>query len=771
MATLFERIRDVAHFTRTPSLTDTDDSAPSDDLVEPPTITVPLETVAPVPTTAMKRHPLLRSPSKATAASTETATKMTHVRTPSRSSTLLMMFQRPLIVALSQVSVLACLLRHLTWHEFRSLVMTSRAVRDTLDAEDCIEVILARFVPGYRLGARPSEQIPVTVEHLEAFMLSQAMSLHLYPTHALGVVDSLLNAMHLTSQTTEKFENLTIAHSRIVLLLRSRALAAPHPPEIDDQPPTPPSGGPQLVFPAPLFCTLSSAAPTRTPSKNTSRSSTLTKHSEPAPSRRGSISSLFSLPRSLSRSSKKRPLPPPVHQTHRSSISISLNKRSSQYISGPIAPPPRSRSTPPQTSKEDEIFALKPPRPWYRRHSSLPGSPASSSRGSLAAVSEKAARETSGATLLPSGPHDLAYATVPGRAPVLRVFVPTDVLSHEAIRACELLLFRSGLWDWMKPGDIVCNLGFVPREETTSAPGSPVDQFGRLGGGGNDTRQSKWLVFTGTGLVPYFPPAPPPPDIDILSIPGPAYYSHIHVPGPTQLRLPGLSEESQPKLAVGGLVYALSIPKRSGEPTMKLDSSVGYVKSARGVVRVWRPVWIASFTVDKLHPTPARNSKGKNRAWERRNNEVADEWTGEWILEGMGTREGERQLLNAIDDGHVRFWEWVREKSGPGRVWLRLVDAPALGVTEVIPPVPPVPAHLLSAATPARGPTPAPVLTPARGPTPAPALTPARGPTPAPSLPMTALSASTPTLASFAPIAVPADVPFSESPPGTPTSA
>src|SRR5262249_43205465 len=133
--------------------------------------------------------------------------------------------------------------------------------------------------------------------------------------------------------------------------------------------------------------------------------------------------------------------------------------------------------------------------------------------------------------LLPSGPHDLLYATVPGRAPILRVFVPTDVLSIESIRACEILLFRAGLWDWMKPGDIVCNLGYVPREESSS----PIDQFGRLGGGGNETRQSKWLVFTGTTLVPYFLPAPPPPDIDILSLPGPAYYSHLHTPGPAQL--------------------------------------------------------------------------------------------------------------------------------------------------------------------------------------------------------------------------------------------
>ncbi|ELU44212.1 hypothetical protein AG1IA_01764 [Rhizoctonia solani AG-1 IA] len=112
---------------------------------------------------------------------------------------------------------------------------------------------------------------------------------------------------------------------------------------------------------------------------------------------------------------------------------------------------------------------------------------------------------------------------------------------------------------------------------------------------------------------------------------------------------------------------------------MKLDSSLSYVKSSRGVARVWRPVWIASFRVDKTWSIGSR--KGKERAG--RNQNLADEWAGEWVLEGMGTREGEQALMDAMDDGHVRFWEWVREKSGPG-----LVDAPVLGVTEPVPPVP-----------------------------------------------------------------------------------
>ncbi|KAF8699178.1 hypothetical protein RHS03_07232, partial [Rhizoctonia solani] len=688
MTTLVDELS--PHVTRTPSLTDTDDSAPSEELPEPST-TMGIATTMPT-SFKSRQQGLLRSGSKATRMSIESQ-PTSRMRSNSRSSTVMMMFQRAVVVALSEPGVVHRLLRYLSWHDFRQLAMTSHGVRSALETEECMDPILARFVPGYTLGARPDEPIHVSLDHLELFMLSQHMSVHLYPTHALSVIDSLMNMLHLASATTERFQSLTAAHSRMVLLLRSRALAAPNPPEIDDQPPTPPLlAAPQLVFPAPLFA----AAPPPPKSKRA-----------PEPTserRRATISSLFSLSRGSSR--KKRtlppPPPPPAQQPHRSSIYQSLEKRSSVYANGSqyfnssqqfastrstrstrSSRPARSKSTPPvhvhHRPEDDDTESLKPPRPWYRRHSSLPGTPASTSRGSLTAVSESIKEHGPATPLLPTGPHDLLYATIPGRAPVLRVFVPTDFMSPESVRACESLILRAGLWDLMKPGDVVCNLGYVPR---ASNPASPVDQFGRISHN-SDARQTEWLIFTGSALVPYVPPAPPPPDVDVLSLPGPAYYSHLYTPTPTQLVLPNC----EPGPAVAGLVYAFSVPKRSTEPIMKLDSSLSYVKSSRGVARVWRPVWIASFRVDKTWSIGSR--KGKERAG--RNQNLADEWAGEWVLEGMGTREGEQALMDAMDDGHVRFWEWVREKSGPGRVWFRLVDAPVLGVTEPVPPVPAIP--------------------------------------------------------------------------------
>ncbi|KAB5593992.1 hypothetical protein CTheo_2593 [Ceratobasidium theobromae] len=625
MATLLERLSELAHFTRTPSLTDTDDSAPSEELPEPPPT---IAAVVATPTGGLAAEKGLGA----------SETMAQAAKTRSRASTVLLMLQRPFVVVLSQPQILGCLVRYLTWHEFHSVVMTSHAVRSALDVADCIDPVLARFVPGYRQGTRPGEQMRITLEDLESFMLSQSISLHLYPAHALGVVDSLLHVLHLAEATTERFQLLTAAHSRIVLLLRSRAT---QPLELDDAPCA--RASPQLVFPAPLFCQAQNTPPP------------LTKPSD----RR----SLFSR--------RKRPLPP---------VRSTANKRPALSI--------RSRSTPPH---EPDVLDMKPPRPWVRRHSSLPGTPASCSRGSLSVVSERP---------LPSGPHDLLYATVPGRAPILRVFVPTDVLSQESIRACEALLLRAGLWDCMKPGDVVCNLGYVPR---VSSPTS-VDQFGRLASAPTDVRQTEWLIFTGSALVPYSPPAPPPPDVDVLSIPGPAYYSHIYTPAPCLLKLPALPSQPQHGPAVGGLVYALSIPKRATEPQLRLDSTVTLVPSARGIVRVWRPVWIASFRVEKPQRPPTRTFKGKERT--RDNPGIADEWTGEWVLEGMGTREGEHLLRAAIDDGQLRFWEWVKERSGPGRICLRLVDSPVLGITEVPPPVPPLPASVVAERAAAEKPPP-----------------------------------------------------------------
>jgi hypothetical protein len=179
MTALLERatnaLGDIAHFARTPSLTDTEDSAPSSEdapLSPPPP---PPATLSHSPKT---QRPLPRIPSVKRTESPEPASPLassptlapsTHVRTNSQSSGMM----------LSQLSVLSNLLRYLTWHEFRSLVLTSRTVRAALDVEERLDVILARFVPGYGYGARPPHQIPVSLEDLETFSECPPRSVYL----------------------------------------------------------------------------------------------------------------------------------------------------------------------------------------------------------------------------------------------------------------------------------------------------------------------------------------------------------------------------------------------------------------------------------------------------------------------------------------------------------------------------------------------------------------------------------------------------------------
>lgn len=55
--------------------------------------------------------------------------------------------------------------------------------------------------------------------------------------------------------------------------------------------------------------------------------------------------------------------------------------------------------------------------------------------------------------------------------------------------------------------------------------------------------------------------------------------------------------------------------------------------------------------------------------------DVGGGWLGEWVLQGEGTKEGRQVLLDCIAgyENEPREWEMVREKSRPGRIWLRLV--------------------------------------------------------------------------------------------------
>ncbi|OSX57788.1 hypothetical protein POSPLADRAFT_1185777 [Postia placenta MAD-698-R-SB12] len=235
-----------------------------------------------------------------------------------------------------------------------------------------------------------------------------------------------------------------------------------------------------------------------------------------------------------------------------------------------------------------------------------------------------------------TSPHDLHLATSRARAPVLRVFVPCTALDDAALTACEAQLAAAGLWEHLSVGDVVCNLGYVP-------------PAGAGAGTGTGAGTQVWLVFEGTALVPYAPPGPPPV-ADPLTLPSPFYYAHILPPfaDPVfEIALPtsglGLG------LGLGGAELTLTlVPTRVRSP-----------RSPGGWAVVRRYVWIARV--------PYVGAAGLGRGWR-----------GEWMLEGEGTKEGRQSLLDALGDGPggvTRRGRWmvVRDKSGGGRVWMKLL--------------------------------------------------------------------------------------------------
>ncbi|KAG2017780.1 hypothetical protein CC2G_007261 [Coprinopsis cinerea AmutBmut pab1-1] len=254
-------------------------------------------------------------------------------------------------------------------------------------------------------------------------------------------------------------------------------------------------------------------------------------------------------------------------------------------------------------------------------------------------------------------PHDLILATSRVRAPILRVFVPCTKLDSdsESLVQCEQQLVESGLWDHLSTGDIICNLGYVPSvEDNNSSEGDdPQGEFimmrpgSRSGPGlahsGSNTSSTKWLLFNGHILVPYTPPDLLPLT-EPLNLPTPFFYAHIMPP-------------------MTNLSYIITrLPVCDDVPQLTLIHSTRKVRSPHSpngfaMVRKWS--WIARVV----------------RLRTEADGEMGEGWFGEWILEGEGTPEGKQLLLDALKGhelGH-REWELVREKSGSGKLWLRLL--------------------------------------------------------------------------------------------------
>jgi hypothetical protein len=146
-----------------------------------------------------------------------------------------------------------------------------------------------------------------------------------------------------------------------------------------------------------------------------------------------------------------------------------------------------------------------------------------------------------------------------------------------------------------------------------------------------------WMIFDGTGLVPYTPSAILPIS-EPLTLPSPFYYAHI-IPPPFNPRFVAILPHEEPEFSL------VLLPARVRSP-----------HSPNGFARIKKYMWLA-----RLAP-PSRPDFGEG-------------WQCEWILEGEGTKEGRQSILDALcgDANGEREWELIMEKCTAARIWLRCV--------------------------------------------------------------------------------------------------
>jgi hypothetical protein len=460
---------------------------------------------------------------------------------------------------------------------------------------------------------------------------------------------------------TEKLKSLTQAHSRFVLLLQSlvHSSSAPVSPEPEDFGLKFVSSKPslrELTFPAPLSLsneindrvvpeTMDALPPLRGHKRYSSlgsrlfrpsspslrRSETLIGRSQSSPdSSLSAMSNNHVMPRRVSIFRKATPLPPPSSEPRSLKFYSATWRRNSRSISAGGGP------------MWDDDFGMRLP---HRRFASVNASTISSLSPSTPTPYFRNSIELA---MSCSSPHDLPLAVSRTRAPILRVFVPCSYMDEGVIAECEEQLMDSGLWGHLSAGDIICNLGFIPHalDDTGADSNEPV--LGMEWDTSGKTTSRKWLIFNGYCLVRFSPPEPPPVN-DPLTLPSPSYYSHILSPFSNQiysLTLPPSYFDDVPQMT---LVYTSSKVKSPHSPA-------GYatVKKYMWVARVMSLAW-SDFS---------RFGEGEA---------IGQGWKGEWVLEGEGTREGRQILIDCIGgcETEKRDWEFVREKSGGGRIWLK----------------------------------------------------------------------------------------------------
>ncbi|TFK40164.1 hypothetical protein BDQ12DRAFT_704468 [Crucibulum laeve] len=584
--------------------------------------------------------------------------------------------------SLQNPTILADLLAHLDWNDTLSLLNTCRDSRRLFQIPRLKETILARFVPGFSYclrnrDLRPQQEIPISIHDLDLLLLSQKVPLHRYPMHALKTLTALYPTFE-DDELTEKLVAYTQAHSRFVLYLQSIAHSSSAPPPHEPEEirwasrNLPTHNLRELTFPAPLSYSEKSPAPEtallsagkRRPKRSLSlkHKSTPSHHHAADDTQLASPSAFIPLkthtPRPSADSASSMMSRNDLQSITKKSRRISLfGKKAYGTPEPPALPEPRAlkmysttwRRTMFQSESgaqgaewfTDEVGSLKRPHRRFASanassDSSIAGSGGSPSPLSFASRSDSGGSPGTSSPLRMTSPHDLSLAASRVRAPILRVFVPCTTLEDgsENLVLCEQFLADTGLWEYLSTGDIVCNLGYVPPNDPSGDPPTP----------GSSNSDRKWLLFNGSFLVPYAPPELLPLD-EPLSLPSPFYYYHIMPPF------------TNPRFMATHLPVCDDIPQLT---LVYVTSKVRSPHSPNGYAVVKKYAWTARVV----------RTQGSEME------EMGEGWLGEWVLEGEGTKEGRKELLDVLAGAEMgrREWEVVRERSGGGRIWVRLLS-------------------------------------------------------------------------------------------------
>ncbi|KAF8513189.1 hypothetical protein BU17DRAFT_53445 [Hysterangium stoloniferum] len=507
--------------------------------------------------------------------------------------------------------VFKCLLDHMSWREFHAVSRVSRTFRNIFKSQELKDITLARFVPGYTKESREgtAEDVRVSLQDLEALMVSSSYPLHHYPRHAVNVLSADNNIVPYLTAISHRLVRFAQAHSRFVLLLRSQAPRWQSNFDTEEfvHKSTSAVSLRELTFPAPLsYIDSHNTGEATSPSLSASSSTTSKRRVSQSRKNIGESSSLPPSPRTSKKlfsvfGAKERvPLPLPQPSPPSMKYYSSIGRR-------------RFPAAEPSYTSHSRFISESLPPPRYPFTSAGANSP-SSSQGSLPRSASLLSPR-----MQPSA-HDLINACSRTRAPILRVFVPCSSLNDDDVIAeAEQQLISIGLWKHLRTGDAVVNLGYVPKDSSIVCG---------------------WLIYSNDALHPFFPPNPLPID-DFKALESPLYFSHL-VPPQSNLRC------------------AFPLPRvRMRMELCRLSSNIPSPHSPNGRVRVVRHAWLGKIHV-REDDTEALG--------------FGESWSGDWVLEAEGTKEGTSTLMDAMErNGQVREWEIVREKSGPHKLWLKCV--------------------------------------------------------------------------------------------------